>query len=258
MDSITEKVKLQRQQDRMMSNEILKLAKAGDYRALDNDIFADTMLNARTSDVLEIAKKLKLTEKRDVGSDMFANLLRKYSVANKGTNETRHGFQLWDADKVIGDLKGWTREREVGAPQWVKNMDAVVGKDAVNEFIAASRMNSAVRPIGRAENPEARVMLSPTGAKGYASNAIGYVHHSILAAAYGSGALRPFMRSLSRDVGSEQYSKNLKRLMQGVLGSTSGLRAAAYSARNDAGSQEAMLELIKAVEDNNERELQEQ
>ena len=256
MDSITEKVKLQRQQDRIMSNEIVKLAKEGDWRALDNDEFAKTMLNARTTDVLEITNKLKLTEKRDIGSDMFAMLLRKYSTSEKATNEVRHGFQLWDADAVISDLKQWKRGQP-GAPQWVKNMDVVAGKGFVDEFIAASRMNSAVRPIaGTVEDP-VRVLASGSGVKLYTSP-ISYGHHKALTWAYGSGALRPFMRSLSRDVGSEQYSKNLKRLMQGVLGSTSGLRAAAYSARNDAGSQEAMLELIKAVEDNNERELQEQ
>jgi hypothetical protein len=241
ISSIVQKGQIQAKQDRLMSNEVVKQAKRGNWTYLDNDIFADIMLNkASTSDVLDIVKKLPLAEKQKVGADMFARLLSDYSTAGTGANQARFGFDLWDAEKVIKDLGGWNRAKGTGAPQWVKNMDAVVGKDTVDEFIAASRVQAANRPIGKAESPEGRVMLSGTGAKGYVSNAIGYAKNKMLATAYGSNNLRPFLRGLSKDIGDEAYQKNAKRMLKGIIGTRMGLQSAAIQGRNDPDFQEQM------------------
>ena len=241
ISSIVQKGQIQAKQDRLMSNEVVKQAKRGNWTYLDNDIFADTMLNkASTSDVLDIVKKLPLAEKQKVGADMFARLLSDYSTAGTNANQARFGFDLWDAEKVIKDLGGWNRVKETGAPQWVKNMDAVVGKDTVDEFIAASRVQAANRPIGKAESPEGRVMLSGTGAKGYVSNAIGYAKNKMLATAYGSNNLRPFLRGLSKDIGDEAYQKNANRMLKGIIGTRMGLQSAAIQGRNDPDFQEQM------------------
>lgn len=249
ISSIVQKGQLQAKQDRLMSNEVVKQAKRGNWTYLDNDIFADTMLNkASTSDVLEITKRLPLAEKQKIGADMFARLLSDYSTAGTGANQGRFGFDLWDAEKVVKDLKGWTREKGTGAPQWVKNMDAVVGKDTVDEFIAASRVQAANRPIGKTESPEGRVMLSGTGAKGYISNAIGYLNNKILAAAYGSNNLRPLLRGLSKDIGDEAYQKNATRMLKGIIGTRTGLQAAAIQGRNDPDFQEQMQIILSEAQ----------
>jgi hypothetical protein len=248
ISSIVQKGQLQAKQDRLMSNEVVKQAKRGNWTYLDNDIFADTMLNkASTSDVLDIVKKLPLSEKQKVGSDMFARLLSDYSTAGTGANQGRFGFDLWDAEKVVKDLKGWTREKGTGAPQWVKNMDAVVGKDTVDEFIAASRVQAANRPIGKVESLEARGLTSATGIKVYASP-FQYIGNKMLAAAYGSNNLRPFLRGLSKDIGDEAYQKNATRMLKGIIGTRTGLQAAAIQGRNDPDFQEQMQIILSEAQ----------
>jgi polyhydroxyalkanoate synthesis regulator phasin len=240
IDDIVKKGKIQAREDRLMSNEVVKQAKRGNWTYLDNDIFADTMLNkASTSDVLEITKRLPLAEKQKVGADMFARLLSDYSTAGTGANQARFGFDLWDAEKVIKDLGGWNRVKGTGAPQWVKNMDAVVGKDTVDEFIAASRVQAASRPIGKAESLELRGLTSATGVKVYAAP-FQYIGNKILATAYGSNNLRPFLRGLSKDIGDEAYQRNASRMLKGIIGTRMGLQAAAIQGRNDPDFQEQM------------------
>jgi polyhydroxyalkanoate synthesis regulator phasin len=249
VEDIVKKGKIQAREDRLMSNEVVKQAKRGNWTYLDNDIFADTMLNkASTSDVLEITKRLPtLSEKQKVGADMFARLLSDYSTAGTGANQGRFGFDLWDAEKVVKDLKGWTREKGTGAPQWVKNMDAVVGKDTVDEFIAASRVQAANRPIGKVESLEARGLTSATGIKVYASP-FQYIGNKMLAAAYGSNNLRPFLRGLSKDIGDEAYQKNATRMLKGIIGTRTGLQAAAIQGRNDPDFQEQMQIILSEAQ----------
>jgi len=240
IDDIVKKGKIQAREDRLMSNEVVKQAKRGNWTYLDNDIFADIMLNkASTSDVLEITKRLPLAEKQKVGADMFARLLSDYSTAGTGANQARFGFDLWDAEKVIKDLGGWNRVKGTGAPQWVKNMDAVVGKDTVDEFIAASRVQAANRPIGKAESLELRGLTSATGVKVYAAP-FQYIGNKMLATAYGSNNLRPFLRGLSKDIGDEAYQKNANHMLKGIIGTRMGLQAAAIQGRNDPDFQEQM------------------
>ena len=256
ISSIVKKGQLQAKEDRLMSNEVVKQAKRGNWTYLDNDIFADTMLNkASTSDVLDIVKKLPLAEKQKVGADMFARLLSDYSTAGTGKNQARFGFDLWDAEKVIKDLGGWNRAKGTGAPQWVKNMDAVVGKDTVDEFIAASRVQAANRPIGKVESLEARGLTSATGIKVYASP-FQYIGNKVLAAAYGSNNLRPFLRGLSKDIGDEAYQRNATRMLKGIIGTRTGLQAAAIQGRNDPDFQEQMQIILSEAQAQAEAEQQ--
>jgi hypothetical protein len=256
ISSIVKKGQLQAKEDRLMSNEVVKQAKRGNWTYLDNDIFADTMLNkASTSDVLDIVKKLPLAEKQKVGADMFARLLSDYSTVGTGKNQARFGFDLWDAEKVIKDLGGWNRAKGTGAPQWVKNMDAVVGKDTVDEFIAASRVQAANRPIGKVESLEARGLTSATGIKVYASP-FQYIGNKVLAAAYGSNNLRPFLRGLSKDIGDEAYQRNATRMLKGIIGTRTGLQAAAIQGRNDPDFQEQMQIILSEAQAQAEAEQQ--
>ena len=118
-------------------------------------------------------------------------------------------------------------------------MDAVVGKDTVDEFIAASRVQAASRPIGKAESLELRGLTSATGVKVYAAP-FQYIGNKILATAYGSNNLRPFLRGLSKDIGDEAYQKNANRMLKGIIGTRMGLQAAAIQGRNDPDFQEQM------------------
>jgi hypothetical protein len=257
ISSIVQKGQLQAKQDRLMSNEVVKQAKRGNWTYLDNDIFADTMLNkASTSDVLDIVKKLPLAEKQKVGADMFARLLSDYSTAGTGANQARFGFDLWDAEKVIKDLGGWNRVKGTGAPQWVKNMDAVVGKDTVDEFIAASRVQAANRPIGKAESVEARGLASQEGKVKIYAAPFQYIGNKILATAYGSNNLRPFLRGLSKDIGDEAYQRNANRMLKGIIGTRTGLQAAAIQGRNDPDFQEQMQIILSEAQAQAEAEQQ--
>ncbi len=91
-------------------------------------------------------------------------------------------------------------------------------------------------------------MVSQTGAKGYVSNAIGYLNNKMLAAAYGSNNLRPFLRGLSKDIGDEAYQKNATRMLKGIIGTRTGIQAAAIQGRNDPDFQEQMQIILSEAQ----------
>lgn len=242
IDDIVKKGKAQDRLDRLMSNEVVKQAKRGNWTYLDDTVTNDVLLNkASTSDVLEIFKRLPLSEQRKRGASMFARMLDNY--ATSGTNQTRLGNNLWDAEKVGQDV--------LKNPQWLKNMkavDKILGKDDMDVFIAASKVQAANKPMGKVENLEVRGVTTGADVKWYASP-VKYLTNNTLAMAYGSNQLRPLLSGIYKNIGDEAYQKNAKRLLKGVISTRSGLQAAVEQGKNDPDFQEQMQIILKQAQE---------
>ena len=242
IDDIVKKGKIQDRLDRLMSNEVVKQAKRGNWTYLDDTVTNDVLLNkASTSDVLEIFKRLPLSEQRKRGASMFARMLDNYSTS--GTNKTRLGNDLWDAEKVNKDV--------LKNPQWLRNMkavDKILGKNDMDEFIAYSKLQTANTPMGKAETLEVRGVTSETGIKWYTSP-VKYINNKTLAMAYGSNKLRPFLSSMSKNIGDEAYQKNAKRLLKSIISTRSGLQSAVEQGKNDPDFQEQMQIILKQAQE---------
>jgi len=242
IDDIVKKGKIQDRLDRLMSNEVVKQAKRGNWTYLDDTVTNDVLLNkASTSDVLDIFKRLPLSEQRKRGASMFARMLDNYSTS--GTNQTRLGNNLWDAEKVNKEV--------LKNPQWLRNMkavDKILGKNDMDEFIAYSKLQVANTPMGKAENLEVRGVTSESGVKWYTSP-VKYINNKTLAMAYGSNNLRPFLSGMSKNIGDEAYQKNAKRLLKSIIGTRSGLQAAVEQGKNDPDFQEQMQIILKQAQE---------
>ena len=242
IDDIVKKGKAQDRLDRLMSNEVVKQAKRGNWTYLDDTVTNDVLLNkASTSDVLEIFKRLPLSEQRKRGASMFARMLDNY--ATSGTNQTRLGNNLWDAEKVGQDV--------LKNPQWLRNMkavDKILGKDDMDVFIAASKVQAANKPMGKVENLEVRGVTTGADVKWYASP-VKYLNNKTLAMAYGSNQLRPLLSGIYKNIGDEAYQKNAKRLLKGVISTRSGLQAAVEQGKNDPDFQEQMQIILKQAQE---------
>ena len=242
IDDIVKKGKIQDRLDRLMSNEVVKQAKRGNWTYLDDTVTNDVLLNkASTSDVLDIFKRLPLSEQRKRGASMFARMLDNYSTS--GTNQTRLGNNLWDAEKVNKEV--------LKNPQWLRNMkavDKILGKNDMDEFIAYSKLQVANTPMGKAENLEVRGVTSGADVKWYASP-VKYINNKTLAMAYGSNNLRPFLSGMSKNIGDEAYQKNAKRLLKSIISTRSGLQAAVEQGKNDPDFQEQMQIILKQAQE---------
>lgn len=242
IDDIVKKGKAQDRLDRLMSNEVVKQAKRGNWTYLDDTVTNDVLLNkASTSDVLEIFKRLPLSEQRKRGASMFARMLDNY--ATSGTNQTRLGNNLWDAEKVGQDV--------LKNPQWLRNMkavDKILGKDDMDVFIAASKVQAANKPMGKVANLEVRGVTTGADVKWYASP-VKYLNNKTLAMAYGSNQLRPLLSGIYKNIGDEAYQKNAKRLLKGVISTRSGLQAAVEQGKNDPDFQEQMQIILKQAQE---------
>ena len=242
IDDIVKKGKIQDRLDRLMSNEVVKQAKRGNWTYLDDTVTNDVLLNkASTSDVLDIFKRLPLSEQRKRGASMFARMLDNYSTS--GTNQTRLGNNLWDAEKVNKEV--------LKNPQWLRNMkavDKILGKNDMDEFIAYSKLQTANTPMGKAEALEVRFLSSGKDVKWYASP-LKYISNKTLAMAYGSNKLRPFLSEMSKNIGDEAYQKNAKRLLKSIIGTRSGLQAAVEQGKNDPDFQEQMQIILKQAQE---------
>ena len=262
---ITDKAVKQEAYDNFVKNSIVQKVKAGDYRHVDNIIYGESMLDAKTSDLLEIVGKMSPKMKQSTGADMMAaffekfgakgNNAKRFEIPNSPAAEKTAGQMLWDHQAVIDSLGTWNREKG-GAPAWVSNMDAVTGtKEMADELIAFSRVAESNRLLGSAEAIELRGMASATGVKVY-SAPFEYVGHKMLATLYGSNKLRPFLRTMRKNVGEEAQQKAMQEMIRGVVTTRTGIQAAMQQSQNDPEFSEQFQTIMLKVREDIDRERQ--
>jgi len=251
--TIVQTADLQAKEDAFMRNEMIKSIKDGKLDVADNVAFGSELAKARTTDVIEIAARLPLQKRKEVGADMIAAIMQDYAP-KAGANQTRHGIDLWDGEKFIKELGGWKRGMP-NAPKTIRNLDAITGSPKLaDQIIAASRVQAANRPIGKEEALELRLLVSGTGGKVYTEAA--YFGHKLIAAAYGANMLEPFLRRMSKDIGDEAYQQNVQRMMKGLATTRVGINAAAQQAKNDPDFSNQFQTIMAEIEAQNKEEQQ--
>ena len=180
---------------------------------------------------------LTLSGKQKLGADMFSKLLADNATSgqNQLSSGAKAGFDLWDAGKINKSLAGFSRKDGRNAPQWLKSMDKVVGRDTMDEFIAASRVLESNTPLMKleAEALGLNALYSLQGIRFYGTNLLGYAKNKTLAAAYGSNNLRPLMRYISRNIGDKKYAENVNKMMRGVVMTRPGIQSLIEQSKDD-------------------------
>lgn len=262
---ITDKAVKDQEFDTFIKNSIVQKVKAGDYRHVDNIIYGEAMLDAKTSDLLEIVGAMSPKMKQNTGADMMAaffekfgakgNNAKRFEIPNSPAAEKAAGKMLWDHPKVIDSLGTWERGKG-GAPTWVSNMDAVTGsKEMADELIAFSRVSESNRLLGKDEFFEMRGLASTTGVKVYAAP-FEYFGHKMLATLYGSNKLKPFLRAMRKNVGEGAQQKAMQEMIRGVITTRTGIQAAMQQSQNDPEFSEQFQTIMLKVRDDIDRERQ--
>ena len=238
LKQIEKKAILQQREDKLFDNEIIKLAKNGQFDAIEGSVLADTALNRATpADLRVIMSNLTPSGKKKLGADMFSKLGVDFAggVDEELLSGASAGMKTLSWKKVNDSLKGYSRADGRNAPQWLKNMDEVVGKDVMDEFIAVAKLGQANSPLTRveAESLGIHTLWSPQGQKWYLSNPFGYLNNKTLAVAYGSNNLRPLLRYMSKNIGDKQYEANFNKMMKGITMTRPGMQALIEQSKDD-------------------------
>lgn len=242
LSEMAQKSKLVQEQQRLVDNEMITLAKKGAWDKVDNDEFADALFRARPDDVTVVMRNLPLKQRATVQKDFLYHFFERYGTGGNATNQI-DGFDLWNGDAFIQDINNWSRGKG-RAPQIIKNMDAVLGRKSTDQIVAASRMNRAYRPIAESESDAIRTMMSETGIKVYASNLPSRIRRRIQAAAYGSNEFNSLLRDLSARKDPSSIKASTDKVMAWMTGTRMGWNSLASTTRNDPDAQLAIHEML--------------
>ncbi|WP_438983835.1 hypothetical protein [Vulcanococcus sp.] len=234
-------------QDALRRNSIVeKFLKKGKWDEIDSSSLADTLLHHNPSDVKSVYKNIPAKSKKSVQQDFAAEFFGKYSTEKEAIFQPATGDNLWNGEKVIKDLKGWTRKQgNKGKPIWVANMDTVLGPRMTDLIIANSRMSAATRPLMKDEALKLRALTSFDGIKVYGAGLVESAKNRFLASALGSNRLEPYLRSRLRR--SADVERNFERMVRGVLGTRIGIQAAAQQSSNDPDYAAALNEVFADI-----------
>ena len=245
-----------KEEDKLAQNLYIKQIKGGNIDLLDNEAVLRSLQTARTTDVLEITKKLPPKIRKDFGTDMMAVMFKQYSDAS---NKTKLGQPLWDHVKFNKDIGTWKRG-DGNAPNIVQKLDAISGSNELADlFIAASKNLSAVTPTGEPLYQTLRTMASPGQNGGLAFKIYSTLEYPLqwtLASAYGSNTLKPFLKSLSKNISEETYRRNTDMLIKGTVATSAGIKLAAEQARNDPEFAQQFPEILRIVKEESIKSLE--
>jgi hypothetical protein len=238
LKQIEKKAIVQQKEEKFFNNEIIKLAKNGHFENIEGDVLAKTALyNASPADLDDIMKMLTPSGQKKLGADMFSRLAKDFATGgeNQLVSGKQAGLNLLDHPKLNKTLQGYSRKDGRNAPDWLKSMDKVVGKETMDEFIAASKIIEANTPLTRIETEAIGIhgVYSPTGAKWYATNPLGYLNNKVIATAYGSNNLRPLLRYISKNIGDEKYTQNFNNIMRKVTMTRPGIQSVIEQSKDD-------------------------
>lgn len=246
-----------KEEEKTARNFFIKELKKGNVDLLDSQAVLKSLAGARTSDVLDVFGKLPPKIRKDAGADMMALLFADYADTSM---KTRLGQPLWNADKFNKTIGDWKRGQP-NAPDIVSKLDAISGSSELADlFISASKTLGSVTPEGKPLYQSVRAMASPNPERGLAMKlylTLDYLPQRLIAGAYGNDVLKPFLRSLSKNISEETYNRNANMMIKATLGTSAGIKASAQIARNDPEFAEQLPEIMRLVKEESIKSLEE-
>lgn len=212
-------------QEDFANNELIKIAKKGDFDALDGDNFSKAMYSAKVSDVADIMRRIPASQKASLQGDFVAQLMRDHP----STTTTTGGKTIFDGAKFIKSLEGVEGKIIEG------RIKAVMGKEFFDTFKAAATMAEVNHiPLQDLSGPAIKTSASADRIKFFGvGNILGYGSDRFMSGAHGLNILVPFWKAMAKDVGPIQTAKNFKNLYNTSISGRIGITAIAHAGRND-------------------------
>jgi hypothetical protein len=253
ISTISQKKAAEEELARFADNKIIDLAKNKQWNKLTNGELASSAIsrNVSSGNVSKIWYSMPIEERKAFSKDFMYELLGSYSSTGKPLAKAPF-ITMPDAGRFLkdtGQLPGQASSQE--GRELLKKMKLVLGERTTNKFVAAQKMIQASQASGKKANAdEIRAVIGAGGVSAYLAEGLGsFVQNRIMAAAFGRGALEPFLDVLARDVGSAATEKAYSSMISKMLTTKSGLAEITDQMGNDPSFAEAMTKMISGIKE---------
>lgn len=253
ISTIAQKKAAEEELARFTDNKIIDLAKNKQWNKLTNGELASSAIskNVSSGNVSKIWYSMPIEERKAFSKDFMYELLGSYSSTGKPLAKAPF-ITMPDADRFLkdtGQLPGQASSQE--GRDLLKKMKLVLGERTTNKFVAAQKMIQASQASGKKTNTdEIRAVIGAGGVSAYLAEGLGsFAQNRIMAAAFGRGALEPFLDVLARDVGSAATEKAYSSMIAKMLTTKSGLAEITDQMGNDPLFAEAMTKMISGIKE---------
>jgi hypothetical protein len=262
ISTIAQKKALEKQSAKLADDKIIGLALENKWDKLVNGELASSAISSGVSSgsVSKVWYSMPIEERKAFSKDFMYELLGSYSATGKPLAKAPY-ITMPDADrflKDVGQVAGQASTQE--GRELLKKMKLVLGENTTNKFISAQKMIQASQVSGqRMGKDEVRAVVGAGGVSAYVAQGLGsFVNNRLMSAAYGIGALEPFLDILARDVGSAATEKAYSSMISKMLTTKAGVSAITDGMGNDpafAGAMTKMISEIKQSESNAQNEI---
>lgn len=253
ISTIAQKKAAEEELARFADNKIVELAKNKQWDKLTNGELASSAIskNVSSGNVSKIWYSMPIEERKAFSKDFMYELLGSYSSTGKPLAKAPF-IIMPDAGRFLkdtGQLPGQASSQE--GRELLKKMKLVLGERTTNKFVAAQKMIQASQASGKKANTdEIRAVVGAGGVSAYLAEGLGsFVQNRMMAAAFGRGALEPFLDVLARDVGSAATEKAYSSMISKMLTTKSGLAEITDQMGNDPSFAEAMTKMISGIKE---------
>ena len=242
MGNIVAKAAAEKKARELANNTLIKLAIAGDARAVSNTEFSNALFKADIADINEVLKKLSPADRTLVRKDAVANLFRQYPSDGQVTS---NGMELWNSEKFLRDYNSNKGLRE--------RMNRIFGNQFTEEFVAASRnlYNNRTPMMAESMSGATRSVMKPTDPLGssvyLAVDPKKAIYSRFLGFAYGNGTLQPFLRLMAKNVGPEKTAENMNKIVYNAILGKNAVQGLTESFRDDPSAMADLLDMLNGI-----------
>jgi hypothetical protein len=248
---------LEKEHEAFVNNGLVKLALEGDYTA-NNGALANAALD-KTVHPHHLGKFLSMmppSEKLAFKEDFLYEILNTYTKGGQQSTVAPYRA-LPRADKFledIGQLAGGAKGIEADR-QLLAKMDVVLGKQERERFVAGMTMQNATAPIpSKGGEMSLRVVGGSGGIAPYiAGNLTGAVKNRLMAMALARKSMSGVVDLLARDVGSEQATKTLNKLVTAAFTTRTGIMSLAQNMGKDPNFDEEVTSIMAEIRQRHEK-----
>ena len=242
VSSIVKKAKLEAKQDELLANTLWRKASMGEWDALDNEVFAQAALTKTPETLRKLIKQMPEESREPFRQDFMRTI---FGTAQDGAQINSRGAKLWNPDSLEKTLV--KRKAQI---------KAVLGDEMYDDLVAANKFMKASEALtGQAADVALRASGGPQGFHFFLVGSVfSAFRNRFMGWAYGSGAMKPLLKLMSKKVSDEQFAKNFNRIFSTMIGTRRGIEALARESEYDPNFKEATVNMLDGMAQGDEME----
>ena len=248
---------LEKEHADFVNNGLVKLALEGDF-ASNNGALANAALGSSVNphQLEKFLKMMPPSERLAFKEDFLYEVLNGYTKGGQQSKVAPYRA-LPRADNFledIGQLAGGAKGIEVDR-QLLAKMDVVLGKQERERLVAGMTMQNATAPMpSKGGEMSLRMVGGISGIDPYiAGNLSGYVKNRLMAMALARKSMSGVVDLLARDVGSEQATKTLNKLVTASFTTRTGIMSLAQNMGKDPSFDKEVTSIMAEIRQRHEK-----